>query len=1047
MPEQILEDWLLHCAALLHEVHHTDDTLQRAIRDMPADQTPLESARRLVAVWLASQRELVSASPHEADWLHEAELLCGHDDQLLIGMMLCLLGAYRQALPRLQAATLPPWAQVIALVWRARATQRLGDHAGALLLWDAVRAQAVQCPRGRPPCADDADRARAALVCGDLESANALAGRLVCSDLLEPAGRAVQLQCLVQTGRHAEAVSMAQAWAMSARTADNTWAALHALAWLGQDDAIEAGWTDACNRLDPREMQRLDMRMPELLAMVGRRAAGVRVLRRPGAAAGGCVPAQVRLAVLLARDDHHDLDVLREVDAASLGTLAESGEDKAWALFAMGEAQRRLGRMVPAMRHFQQACASAGSWWMPRWALGELLLCQGRVTEAIDNLSHAVELAALQHGLVLVALRPLPDDAALQADLVQCLADVPLAPELRQCLRTALGAAALRQGAQRPGLAHLEAAAAVPAGASQAWRPAAHRAWVDDILATFTRQRVDAWSGWGCSSLAPVFVVGLPEAGQAAVRAVLRSVPGWHVLDDEGMVAAEIGRVAQQDRGFGIVRTYPECVDEIVAADAWRIANRWLQAMALAAPGAAGFVDIGSRAEHVGFIKLVFPRARIVWCCREPYAQALALHANETLPRTGQLAWMQRLQWIGAQWVDQQRLMAHWQRLYGTDILAVPFEGLCETPHTWVAALAVHLGLPSGCQFVGSATALRPLLRHLAVDRSDPQLAQLTLALRCQPLQPLPRPLPELQPGLLHRARMALDTGQPLRAELDLRRLLEVMPDHAAGHYLLGQALARREQPLAAWMSMRQGTALQPQQRRWLQAMMQLQHAVLAAGIDHALLLLAGPQPDSAAPLVSALQSLQRATAGAAPPPPDIAPQYALQQAMQALVSAGLPAWPVLSTLQDLQSAGSLLPQRRQAFLAVPALQMEAVTGRLQRLGLALRHIDAGGGRLLIWPAHRFSLILMPSEAGDTALTAVSVGALQCLVPLAAMLGLNRLDMIVLDVQWRQCEALQLWLATRVPAGPQATGASALRAADAADTADAAMDALHAWLQ
>ena len=67
MPEQILEDWLLHCAALLHEVHHTDDTLQRAIRDMPADQTPLESARRLVAVWLASQRELVSASPHEAD--------------------------------------------------------------------------------------------------------------------------------------------------------------------------------------------------------------------------------------------------------------------------------------------------------------------------------------------------------------------------------------------------------------------------------------------------------------------------------------------------------------------------------------------------------------------------------------------------------------------------------------------------------------------------------------------------------------------------------------------------------------------------------------------------------------------------------------------------------------------------------------------------------------------------------------------------------------------------------------------------------------------
>lgn len=1044
MPEQILEDWLLHCAALLHEVHHTDDALQLALRDVPADEAPLQSARRLVAIWLARQREAASAGTDEDDWLHEADLLRGQSDHLLVGMMLCLLGAHRQSLPLLQAAMLPPWVAGIALAWQARATQRLGDHAGAMQLWNALDAQSAHWPRDRRPCGDDADRARAALVCGDLASANGLADRLVCSDMLEPAGRGVQLQCLVQAGRHAEAVSIAQAWALSARTADNTWAALHALAWLGLDDAIEAGWADACNRLDSREMQRLDMRMPELLWMVGRHATGVRVLRRRNAAAGGCVSAQVRLAVLLARAEHHDADVLREVDAANLHATAESGEDQAWALLAMGAAQRQLGQTVPAMRHFRQACAAACGWWLPRWELGELLLRQGRVSEAIDSLSHAVELAALQHGLVVVALRPLPDDAALQAELVQRLAAVSLAPELRQCLLTALGAAELRRGAQRPGLARLQAAAALAAGAGQAWRPAAHRAWVDDVLATFTRQRVDAWSGWGCTKLAPVFVVGLPEAGQPAVQALLRSFPGLHVLDDEAMVAAEIGRVAQQDRGFGIVRPYPACVDEIVPDDAARIADRWLQALALAAPDAARFVDSGSGAEHIGFIKLIFPRARILWCCRDPHDQALALHANETLPRTGRLAWMQRLSWIGAQWVDQQRLMAHWQRLYGSDILAVPFEGLCQAPDTWVAALAAHLGLPADRRPVGSAVAPRALPRPLVVDWADPQLAQLTLALRCQPVQPLPRPLPELPPGLLHQARRWLDTGQPLRAELDLRRLLEVMPDHAAGHYHLGQALARREQPLGAWLAMRRSIALQPQQRPWRRAMVHVQHAVLAAGVDHAFLLLAGPQPDSAAPLVSALLTLQQATAGAAPPTPDITPQNALQQVMQALVSAALPAWPVLSTLQDLQSAGGLQAQRRQAFLGVPTRQMEAVTGRLQRLGLALRGIDVGGGRLLIWPAHRFSLILMPSQSEDTALTAASVGAVQCLVPLAAMLTLNRLDMIVLDAQWRRCETLQSWLATRTPpAGPEAPGAPLPTLCEA----DAAMGVLQAWLQ
>ena len=1043
MPEQILEDWLLHCAALLHEEHHTDDALQRAVRAVPADEAPLRSARRLVAAWMARQRALASAGPDEADWLHDADWPLAQDDPLLLGMMLCLLGAHRQALPLLRAASLPPWAQRIALTWRARAMQRLGDHAGALRLWQAVSAQTAPALRARPCCTDDADRARAALVCGDLASAGALAARLVCSERLEPAGRAVQLQCLVQAGRHADAVALAQAWAASARTADNTWAALHALAWLGQDDAIDAAWTDACNRLDAGEMQRLDLRLPELLHMVGRHAAGVRLLRQRSAAAGGCAPAQVRLAVMLSRQDHHGPDVLREVVAASRCTLADAGEDKAWAHCAMGAVQRQNGLAMPALHSFQLACAMASGWWLPRWELGELLLCQGRVDEAIDHLSHAVELAALQQGLVVVALRPLPDDAALQAALAQRMAAVPLAPELRQCLLVALGAAALRQGAQSAGLAQLEAAAALPAGAGQAWRPAAHRAWVDDVLATFTRQRVDAWSGWGSASQAPVFIVGLPEAGQAAVQAVLRSFPGVHVLVGESLVAAEIGRVAQQDRGLGIVRPYPACVDEILPQDAARIADRWLQALALAAPGAHRFVDSGGRAAHIGFIKLVFPGARIVWCCREPQAQALALHANERLPRTGQSAWMQRLHWIGAQWVDQQRLLAHWQRLYGADILAVPFEGLCQAPPTWAHALAAHLGLPAACGPDSSALALQPLLQTVAVEPSDPLLAPLVQALRCQPPPPLPRPLPELPPGLLQQARRALDTGQPLRAELDLRRLLDVVPDHAAAHFLLGQALARREQPLAAWLAMRQGVALQPQQQRWARALMQVQHDVLAAGVDQAFLLLAGLQTDSAVQLVSALLALQQATTGAAPPAPDITPQNALQQVMQALVSTALPAWPVLGTLQDLQSAGRLQPQRRLAFLGVPALQLEAVTGRLQRLGLVLRRIAADGGRLLIWPAHRFSLILVPSPVDDTGLAPTSLGPLPCLVPNAAMPTLHTLDMTVLAAPWRQCEALQLWLANRAPADAEAPGVDL----PALHAADAAIDALQPWLQ
>ncbi|MDH4393614.1 MAG: sulfotransferase [Aquabacterium sp.] len=1000
------------------------------------------SARRLVAVWLTCQRESVCAGQDAEDWPPEAGLPSGDGHALLLGMMLCLLGAHRQALSLLQVAVVPPWASGIVLAWRARATQHLGDHAGARQLWAEVQAQPAQTLRERRLCCDDAGRARAALVCGDLDAAQALAERLVTSISLEPAGRAIQLQCLVQAGRDAEAVALVRSWALSARSADSTWAALHALVWLGQEDAIDAGWADACNRLDAPEMQRLDLRMPELLALVGRRAAAARMLHRRAAAAGGSMPAQARLALLLARSDHHDADVLQQADAAGRATAAEPGENRAGALCAQGLVQRQLGDVAAAQRFFRQACTLARGWWLPRWELGELLLHQGLVAEGIDHLSHAVELAALAHGLVVPALRPLPDDAVLHAALAQRLAAGPLAPELRQCLLKALGAATLRQGKQHAALAWLDAAADVPAGPGQAWRPSAHRAWVDDVLATFTRQRVDSWSGWGCASMAPVFVVGLPLSGQAAVQAVLGGLPGLHVLDDACMVAEEIGRLAQQDRGYGIVRPYPACVDEIAPEDAARIAGRWLQALALAAPAAQRFVDSDNRAEHVGFIKLIFPRARIVWCRREPQALALALHADERLPRIGRLAWLGRLHWIGAQWVDQERLMAHWQRLYGDDVLPVPLEGLHDDAAGWAAALAAHLGLPGEGLTAASVLALPCRPQPLPADMSGPQLARLAQALRCVPVPPLPRPLPELPPGLLHRARRALETGQPLRAELDLRRLLDVMPAHAAAHYHLGQALARREQPLQAWVALRSSIALQPHQPSWRRALLQTQHAVLAAGLAHAFLLLAGPQPDRAAPLVAALNALQQASPGTAPQPADITPQDALQQAMQALVRTSLPAWPVLRTLHDLQLQGQLSAHRRLACIAVPVLQMEAVTCRLQRLGLALRTIDAAGGRLLIWPAHQFSLILVPSLAADTDLEPVNMGALPCLVPTSALLSLNRLDLIVDGPLWQHCEALQAWLAAPMPASPQAVGAAASDLAPA----DAAVAALQAWL-
>ena len=93
---------------------------------------------------------------------------------------------------------------------------------------------------------------------------------------------------------------------------------------------------------------------------------------------------------------------------------------------------------------------------------------------------------------------------------------------------------------------------------------------------------------------------------------------------------------------------------------------------------------------HVGLIKTLFPHARIVLTRRHPLDNGLSmyfLHLGWSMPYALDLGDLGH--WIG----QHDRLVAHWQRIYGDDVHVVDYDRLVADPEPPLRALLAFLGL------------------------------------------------------------------------------------------------------------------------------------------------------------------------------------------------------------------------------------------------------------------------------------------------------------------------------------------------------------------
>jgi tetratricopeptide (TPR) repeat protein len=218
-----------------------------------------------------------------------------------------------------------------------------------------------------------------------------------------------------------------------------------------------------------------------------------------------------------------------------------------------------------------------------------------------------------------------------------------------------------RVGEDREAFAHWQAGHAL-LRKLQPFSRDAIRAYDDAAIAAFTPNRFAVGPRASNSDPAPVFIVGMPRSGTTLAEQILAAHP--QVLGAGERPA--LGRLAWRLGGGAT----PGSIARIAALDAGTLdaeAEAYLQELHALAPAKARIVDkMPGNYSYVWLIALLFPKAKIIHCVRDPRDIGLSIF---TFRFHGEHGYAHELADLGWMIGEQNRLMTYWKTALPLPIL------------------------------------------------------------------------------------------------------------------------------------------------------------------------------------------------------------------------------------------------------------------------------------------------------------------------------------------------------------------------------------------
>ena len=346
----------------------------------------------------------------------------------------------------------------------------------------------------------------------------------------------------------------------------------------------------------------------------------------------------------------------------------------------------------------------------------------------------------------------------------------------------------------------------------------------------------------------PVYVVGMPRSGTTLVEQILAGHSEIFGAGELGIIPQRIQGLERWERHVGSGRGYPDCVDDLSPYVTNGIAEGIVQELRELAetdkPNARFVVDkLPHNFENVGFIKFLFPRAKIISVRRDPRDIALSNYFTDYQAKHGGMGFAYDLEWIGEQLADHNLYMHEWQQRFPGEILEINYEDVVANTEGMARKMLDYIGVawePSVLAFneldrpvkTASVWQVRQPIYKTSTekwrryqDHLAPLIAGTNKKIEWEAVEMVSLP----EPGLLNEGVALYKEGKLDDAERCFKKLLHHIPDHAAANFMTGIVYADKGHLQEGCELLEKAFEKCPWNRRWRKDLIVMCEA---AGLD-----------------------------------------------------------------------------------------------------------------------------------------------------------------------------------------------------------------------
>ena len=373
---------------------------------------------------------------------------------------------------------------------------------------------------------------------------------------------------------------------------------------------------------------------------------------------------------------------------STLRQALATGSDSIARLNALGLVLYAQNRVSEALEVFERSAALDAGHAQTLNYLGMCFAALGDAARAVSHYERALE-AAPQFG---EALKNLADASGLAGDapalierVENLVAHADLAETDRVDMQFALGKLYDESGRYDEAFAAYTAANAVKHRQVR-FNATAQARFIDALIEVFS-PAFFAERTLGSDDERPVFIVGMPRSGTTLVEQILASHRDVYGAGELTFFPEHVPALAQR---LGSERTFPHCVRE--APD--RLAELGPMYLDLIGQRGGGARRVSDKMPYnflyLGVIAMLFPRARVVHCRRNPLAVCWSIYTHDL---TGSHPYAYDLDDLAAAYRGYARLMTHWRDALPLTLLEIDYETLVRDLEGEARRLITGLGL------------------------------------------------------------------------------------------------------------------------------------------------------------------------------------------------------------------------------------------------------------------------------------------------------------------------------------------------------------------